>query len=131
MQNFKRTVGLWLLALFALPSTFAFENGADDWALNRTDKSVQEHRRVPADPLEFSRIQETGNDNALHYAVDSDAALISAAEQNDLLGVETLLKNGADANARDAVGNRPLLHAARLGARRWCVCCWRREPIPT
>ena len=116
MQNSDRVAGIWLLALFALPASFALENDANDWVLSGTAQPAQEQRLGPADPLEFSRIQETGNDNAPRYAVDSDAALISAAAQNDLLGVETLLKNGADANARDAVGNRPLLHAAHLGA---------------
>ena len=71
---------------------------------------------IAIDPLVFARIKATGNDEAPRFAVDRDAALISAAAQNDLLGVDTLLKKGANANAQDALGNRPLPHAARLGA---------------
>ena len=116
MQNSKRVACGWLLALFALP-TGAFENNSSDWPADGWPrKPVQAPPRGSVDPLEFSRITATGNDSAPRFAIERNAALISAAAQNDLLGVETLLKNGANANARDALGNRPLLHAARLGA---------------
>ena len=112
MRNFKRIVACGLMALFVLPAALAFENDSTDWP----SKPAPPRRRGPIDPLEFARITATGNDSTPRFAEERDAALISAAEQNDLLGVETLLKNGANANARDALGNRPLLHAARLGA---------------
>lgn len=116
MRNSKFVTALWALSLFALPSAFAYENDSDDWVLSGTAKSRDELQRAPVDPIELARIKDTGNDNPPSYAADIDAALLSAAAQDDLLGVQTLLKNGADPNARDALGNRPLLHAARLGS---------------
>lgn len=117
MRNSKHAAGLWLLALCALPAAQAFENDTYDWVEAGRAKPAQEERRLgPLDPLEFARIQASGNDSAPAFAAGRDADLIAAAAQNDLAGVEKLLKDGADANARDALGNRPLLHAARLGA---------------
>ncbi len=112
MQNSKHWAYGWLLALAVLPSAYAFENDTYDWI----SKPEPEQHSAPVDPLEFSRMKETGNDSQPIFAMDKDAALISAAAQNDLQGVETLLKNGANANARDALGHRALLHAARLGS---------------
>lgn len=116
MQNSKRMAGLWLIAVFVLGPAAALENGSDDWVLSGTTKPSPERRLGPANPREFAHIRESANDNTPSFAVDINAALITAAAQNDLQGVEMLLKNGADANANDVLGNRPLLHASRLGS---------------
>lgn len=117
MRNSNNAAYGWLLMVLALPTALAFETDSSGWPADGWPrKPVQERRRGPIDPLEFARITATGNDSAPRIAAERDTALIAAAAQNDLMGVETLLKNGANANARDALGHRPLLHAARLGA---------------
>ncbi len=112
MRNSKHLAYGLILAFLTPAPVIAFENDTYEWLA----KPVPEMQGTPIDPLAWARIKETGNDSPPIYASDIDGALISAAAQNDLLGVETLLKNGASPNARDELGNRPLLHAARLGA---------------
>ena len=121
MQNSKRVTGLWLMALCMSPAAMAFENDAYEWIISgrsqaKQERPQQKHRLGSTEPRVFDRIRETGNDSAPDFAAGQDAALITAAAQNDLLGVMTLLKNGANPNVQDKLGNRPLLHAARLGA---------------
>lgn len=77
---------------------------------------IEPRRTEVTDPLDFARIKATGNDADPQYASGRDAELIAAAGRSDLKAVERLLKEGANANTRDVLSLRPIMHAARNGS---------------
>lgn len=82
--------------------------------LNQT--ALSPRRTEVTDPLEFARIKATGNDTDPQFASGRDAELIAAAGRSDLKAIESLLKEGANANTRDVLSMRPIIHAARNGS---------------
>lgn len=101
-------------AMLVSTSCYAIEEGVDPDPWSRGPGFLP-RSKATVDPLTFSRIKATGNDALPIYATGRDAALLKAAENGDFKTVEQLLKQGANANTRDEIGNRPLLHTARLG----------------
>lgn len=116
MRNFKFPTSAWLLAFMLLLSAHSYateENYAlDPW---QHAPGAFPRSKVALDPMAFSRIKANGNVVLPIFAIGRDATLIKAAADADFKKVERLLKEGANANARDELGNRPLLHATRLG----------------
>jgi len=103
-----------LIAALTYVPAWADEAVTDPWA---GATKVAPSKAAPFDPLIFAHIKATGNDELPRFASGRDAALLEAAEAQDvnLKQVEALLKSGANANTRDALGMRPLLYAARNG----------------
>lgn len=114
MQLVFTFVAAWLtlgpaLAFDAAPDT-ARVGEADDPFLHRSE---QPRRRVTA--FEFAAIRAMPNDYAPAMADRDRRELIQTAGDGRLAEVKTLLAAGANANAVDAPGERPLAVAATAG----------------
>lgn len=109
---------LGLVLLLAAGAAPAHDLDRDAWLMPAEPEFARPPReqRPFLHPLEFTRVNLTGNDRPPEYARDREAALITAARSGDLAAVERLLHEGANPNrAADEYGERALSHAVALG----------------
>ena len=85
----------YVLLLGLVSPAYAFDPERDTWLLPET---VTEAPRRQYDPLEFTRIKATGNDQELEYAGEGQLELIHAVEKRNRELIEALLKNGVNPN---------------------------------
>jgi ankyrin repeat protein len=60
-------------------------------------------------------------------AADAPLDILQAARKGMTRELGTLLRKGADLEARDKDGRTPLMLAARYGRTDTCACCWQRR----
>lgn len=111
MRNFR-----WLGLLMCVSTQgFAFDMERDNWLLPESSPPAAESRQR-FDPIEFARINATGNDRLPVYAEGEQQKLISAAARNDIKQVEALLKKAVNPNAvANQWGENALMHAVLRG----------------
>jgi len=112
MQNFKRTTLMVTIVCGSL-ATMAY---ADDFDPNPWEKLAQERQvTYPYKPSAFSRVGELQAGLPV-FANGADRELLAAAARNDFAAVEKILKEGANANAKDEGNYRPLIFAVNFGS---------------
>lgn len=111
MRSFK-----WLGLLFCISTrVFAFDMERDTWLLPESSPRAAEARQR-FDPIEFARVNATGNDRVPVYAEGEQEKLISAAARNDIKQLEALLKKNVNPNAvANPWGENALMHAVLHG----------------
>ena len=95
---------------------FAAMAWADDSDPNPWEKLAQERQvTYPYKPSAFSRVGELQAGLPV-FANGADRELLAAAARNDFAAVEKLLKEGANANAKDEGNFQPLIFAVNFGS---------------
>lgn len=101
---------LLVLAAWAKPA-LAFDPERDTWLLPPPEQAAV-RKRAGIEPLEFTRIRATGNDQEPEYASADQLGLIGAVIAGDRARLENFLKNGVNPNARpDLWGKTAMIHA--------------------
>jgi len=114
MPSSKLACLLFLLATCQVQADQPWESNEHGWLEPPPPARVPAKERVLRPPEHFAIIQADGNFVAPRYAKGDEAALLEAVTRHDAAAVRELLKSGASPNARDYLGDSPLLVAVRL-----------------
>lgn len=105
-----------LLALLLAASAHAYDPERDAWLSAPEPARIDRDARVLREPLDFSRVNMTGNDSVPEYARQMDAGLIKLSALKDPAAAKALLDLGANPNRpADYYGGRALLNAVDAG----------------
>lgn len=101
-----------VICLSFAPCALADEFDPSPWARNAAAPS---QRVYPFKASAFSKVGKIQNSLSV-YAGGDDRELLAAAARNDLPMIEKLVRSGANPNAKDEGGMRPLTFALNFGS---------------